>query len=209
MTGLLLATLLNLSPGIQLADNVESRHVVLSEARFRPQFVADYAEDGPRPNLDAMTRDQLDSELRRLDESKPNIVGPIVLLSVGGGLAIPGTYFLYLAISAATNATGSFASLSIVVAYFAGIVGGLFLTAAVVMIVIGAITLPMKLSAKKAHDADTSAIRRRLDSMAPGAPPEAPPPPPPPGPDSVPPPPPPPPQANLVVPGAMQTLMTF
>ena len=199
MTGLLLATLLNLSPGIVLADNVEARNVALSDARLRLQFVAD---DGPRPSLDTMTREQLAAELRRLDDTKPSIGGPIVLLSIGAGLSIPGAYFLISGLSTAAFNSGTFTQAA---GYILAGFGGVLLTAGLILVIVGAILLPMRLSKRTAHAEETEQIRRKMDTMDQGAPP------PPPGPEEMvpPPPPPPPPQANFVVPGAMRTVMTF
>ena len=66
MISVLLLTVLNLAPGIQLADNVAGRNVALSEARIR--LISNEADD--RPSLEAMTREQLAAELRRLDETR-------------------------------------------------------------------------------------------------------------------------------------------
>jgi len=201
LTGLLLATLLNLSPGIQLADNVESRNVALSEARLPLLFVSD--DDGPRPSLDAMTREQLAVELRRLDETKPSIVGPIILLSVGGAVAIPGLYLVltnvgYLGTTSTAVRIATFIVLG---------VGAVMITVGAILALVGGIKLATRLGERGRHAQDTDEVRKKIDALDQAAPP---PPPPPPGPDMLPPPPPPPPpQANLVVPGGMQTVMTF
>ena len=196
MTALLLATLLNLSPGIQLADNVEARHLALSDARLPLLFVSD---DEERPSIDAMTREQLAVELRRLDDTRPSLVGPIVLLGVGAALAIPGAVLVitglpYLA----------FRAEALVGALFI-FGGGILLTVGVVLALIGGIKLAVRVGARSRHAEETDEVRKRIDTMDQTVPP----PPPGPAPDAMPPPPPPPPSANLVVPGGMQTVMTF
>lgn len=197
MTGLLLAVLLNLSPGIQLADNVSARHVALSQARLPLVFVSD---EDVRPSIDAMSREQLAVELRRLEENKPSLVGPIVLLSVGGALAIPGVYILLTGLSSLGYYSSGFEAFLAVV--FVG-VGVAFLTAGVILAIVGGIKLATRLVGRGKHLEEVEEVRKRIDALDQTIP--VPPPPP----ELVPPPPPPPPQANLVIPGAMRTVMTF
>lgn len=207
MTGLLLATLLNLSPGIQLADNVAARNVALSEARLPLLFVSD-DEETKKPSIDAMTRDQLAAELRRLDETKPSIVGPIVMLAIGAPLVIGGSLIVIEGlgnIAAVSGTTFSATFGAYFVGYFLIIAGAAFITVGAILAIIGGIKLAMRLGSKRAHTEETDEIRKRIDTMDQAAPPPQPPPPP----ELMPPPPPPPPQANFVVPGQMMTMMTF
>src|SRR4051812_28790768 len=90
VAGLMLASLLQLSPGVQLADSTGYRHVGLSD---RLIFVD--GDETPRPSLDQMTRAQMESEARRLEGERPSLIGPIVLLAVGGGVAIVGLGVAY------------------------------------------------------------------------------------------------------------------
>ena len=210
MMCLLLATVLNLSPGISLADNVESRHVALSDIRTRLQFVSD--DDDKRPSLDAMTREQLAVELRRLDGTRPSLVGPIVLLSLGAAFAIPGAVLMVTSLAAiAVNGTPNFGSsgtsgLSAAIPYFTFIGGAVLATVGVILVLIGGIKLPFRLKARSAHSREVDDVKKQIDVVdkAPVAPPVVVPPA-----DAIPPPPPPPPQANLIVPGQLQTLWAF
>lgn len=215
MTGLLLATLLNLSPGIVLADNVESRHVALSDVRFRLQFVSDDSEK-PEPTLDQMTREQLAEELKRVESSRPSIVGPIVLLAVGAGLGASGVVLFLTGLASVGRAT----TVAQLIPYLMVGLGGVLSVVGVVLLIVGAIMLPIKIIKRARAGSEANDIRTRMDASdrarpieappvpPPAAPmsPEAPPPPPP---LPLPPPPPPPAQANLVVPGFMQTVMVF
>src|SRR5687767_2751757 len=122
MTGLLLATLLNLSPGIQLVDNVQGRKVALSEVRFRPIFISD-DERKARPPFEQLSRDQLVAELHRVENERPGLGGPIAILAVGVALAVPGlgvTAIGLIGIFASTQTTtmsmGLIAAGSIIVA---------------------------------------------------------------------------------------------
>jgi hypothetical protein len=202
LTGLLLATLLNLSPGIQLADNVEARNVALSEARLPLLFVMSDDDEDVRPSIDAMTREQLAAELRRLDDTRPGLGGPIALMVVGVALAVPGAGIVLAGVSAGLGFSGSYGSAVALV--FAGF-GVALLVVGVILAIVGSIKLVGRISARRAHSADVDEVRKRIDTLD-QAPPTAPPPP---GPELMPPPPPPPPQANFVMPGAMQTVMTF
>ncbi len=196
MIGLFLATLLNLSPGIQLADNVAARNVALSGTRFPLLFVA-AGDDRPRPSIDAMTREQLAVELRRLDNTVPSLVGPIVLLSVGGVLCVPGAALMIYGITTAGEASSV-----AILGYFVATLGVAVLTVGVVLALIGGIKLATRSGSRRKHAEDTNEVRMKIDEMDQIVPP-------PPGPDMMPPPPPPPPHANLVNPATMQTVMTF
>ncbi len=197
MTALLLATLLNLSPGIVLADNVSARHVALSEARLPLLFVSD-DEDEKRPSIDAMTREQLAVELRRLDESRPSLVGPIVLMSVGAVLTFPGIGVFLVGVADLSSSS--------IVPYLLVGFGAIMITVGAILLLIGTIKLATRFGARRAHAEEVDEVQKRIDAID-----QAMPPPPPgtPGPDIMPPPPPPPPQANLVTPARMQTVMTF
>jgi hypothetical protein len=200
LTGLLLATLVNLSPGIQLADNVGARHVALSGARLPLVFVSD-DDDGPRPSIDAMTREQLAVELRRLDENRPSLGGPIALLSVGVALCIPGAAIIIGGLGAGFGfGSGSVAAtVAILVVGF----GAVLLTVGVILALVGSIKLASRIGARGAHAEEMDEVRKRIDTLDQTVPPIAP------QPSDLLPPPPPPPQANLVVPGPLQTVMTF
>lgn len=201
MTSLLLLTLLNLAPGIQLADTVEGRHVALSDARIR--LVSD--DEETRPSIDAMTREQLTAELRRLDETKPSLVGPIVLTAVGLGLGVGG-YVGISILAASLFASGSAGGIGVVLLYVGFILVGVACIVGIVLAIVGTVKLITRIIGKVKHGREVSEVQSRLDTM--GSQPQLVPPPPEEAPLPLPPPPPPP-QANLVVPGAMQTVMTF
>ena len=192
MTGILVS-LLTLSPGIQLADNVESRHVALAD---RIQLVVD---EGLRPSLDVMTREQLAAELRRIDETRPSIVAPIVSLAIGLAFAIPGTYLLASNFAAATGCCAFNQGEAIL----AGGFGTTLLITGVIFLAVGGGLLPFRLNKANTIDAERELIRMKINALDQGAPPPVPPPP---GPDVAPPPPP---QARNMIPGGMQTILTF
>ena len=226
MTAFLLATLLNLAPGmrmadgvpsqsppgirmadgvpsqsppgIRMADNVSSRNVALSEARLPLLFVID-EDDDKRPSIDAMTREQLVSELRRLDETRPSLGGPIAAMSVGAVLAIVGGSLAFVGVSV----IGFSGSAQILTYALLGLGGAIVIVGAILLLV-GTIKLATRFGAIAAHRDETDEVQKRIDAIDQKLPP------PPPGPEMLlPPPPPPPPQASRLIPGSMATLMTF
>ncbi|MBS1151946.1 MAG: hypothetical protein H6Q89_3644 [Myxococcaceae bacterium] len=204
MTGLVLVTLLNLAPGIQLADNVASRHVALSEARF--QLVSD-DEDAPRPTLDSMTREQLAVELRRLDDTRPGLGGPIAMLSVGVVLAVPGVALGILGLSLVAVEAGMKAGAGTAVGYLVMAGGGVFVLVGTILLIVGVVKLIKRIGARREHTEEVNQIQQRLDTLdQQPAPLPGPPPVPPPAPELAAPPPP---QASWVVPGELITLATF
>jgi hypothetical protein len=216
LTPLLLLTVLNLAPGIQLADNVAGRHVALSEARIR---LVSSEEDEGRPSLDSMTREQLAAEMRRLDETRPSLVGPIVLTAVGVGLLTGGYVLLNVFYGGLTGLSVTGNSTAVLLTYLGFLAVGLVTIAGVVLAIIGSVKLITRIVAKIRHGREVSEVQSRIDEVDRSPPSLAPPPPIPeplplaPVPDVPPPPPlpppPPPPQANLVIPPAMQLVMTF
>ena len=115
------------------------------------------------------TRGQLQMEYDRLDGTKPSIVGPIVLLAVGGGLTIVGASIILTGIGWG---------------YFLVnlIVGSVFLVPGIILLIVGAIMLPGRLAERRAIGDRQDAIKARIDYAPPdGQPGYGPPPPPPPG----------------------------
>lgn len=172
---LMIAVLLTLSPGIRLAD------------------------DAPRAaTLQTMTQDQIVARLVELKATRPSFVGPIVMMSVGAALAIPGSYFLYatLTVASATSMSGGglLGLFGVVGTVIFGFLTAVFLVPAVILLVIGAIQLPLRLSALRQHEEEEDALKRQLNA----APADAPPPPPPPPPSQV-----------FYLRPALQTVMTF
>jgi hypothetical protein len=199
MTGLLLATLLNLSPGIQLIDNIGARNVALSDARFRPLLVSE-DERTPRPMFEQMTREQLVNELRRIDESRPGLGGPIALLAVGVALIIPGggvtiAGLIGLIASLRTSAMVAFTTASAIVLG----VGVVMVGVGIILAIVGGVSLGVRIKDRALNGREADEVRRRIDALDNGQPLPVP------VPSALPPPP----QANFVVPGAMQTVMTF
>jgi hypothetical protein len=201
MTALLLATLLNLSPGdVRMADDWKPRAAGLADTRFKLQFVADDPSMPPPPpppveeptrSVEGMTRGQIEAQIAKLEENRPTMAGPIVLMAIGAPVL----------------------SLGVVILLFTSIVvGAIFISVGVVCAGLGMLFLILKMSAVNAYRADRDRLDAQLrkfgpapvqqDEKAPG-------PPPPPPEDGPPGPPPPPPQANLVMPGALQTLFVF
>ena len=197
MTGLLLATLLNLTPGIQLADNVGARHLALSEARFVPLFVTE-DERTPRPMFEQMTRDQLVGELRRLDDVRPSLGMPIGLLVAGVLLILPGAPItvagsIALGVALRGAMTGLAAGASILLG-----VGAVMLTVGAILAIVGGVNLGLRIRGRTLNGRQADEVRRRLDALENGQPLPAP------IPET-----PSPSQTHFVVPGAMQTVMTF
>ncbi|MBS1149282.1 MAG: hypothetical protein H6Q89_980 [Myxococcaceae bacterium] len=197
MTGLLLATLLPLSPGIQLIDNVEARHLALSDVRFHPLRVSDDAQ--PPPTFDQMSREQLRAELRRLDETRPSLGGPIAMLSVALALIIPGIPMTAIGVTGlVASARGAVVGWTLASGILTG-VGFVIVTAGIILAIVGGVTLGVRLKARSESGRAADEVRRRLEALDPGQPLPVPP-------AEAPAPPP---QANFVVPGPSQTVLTF
>ena len=155
MTHLILLSVLNVAPGIQLADNVDARHVALSDPGIRQ-------DDDGLPRVDAMTQGQLVAEQRRLDETRPSLVGPAVLLGVGGGLSISGAILFELVLGSITARIG----LSDVVgAYFGLVLCSVAIGVGIVLAIVGTVQLVRQFIAQGRHAADTSAVQNRLDAI--------------------------------------------
>ncbi len=197
MTGLLLATLLNLAPGIQLVDNVGARHLALSEARFTPLLVSD-DDRVPRPTLDQMSREQLAAELRRLDDERPSLGGPIATLVVGVALIVPGFGITVGGvIGLIANARGAVMGLTTASLILTGI-GFAMVTVGIILCIVGGVKLGLRIKDRTLNGREADEIRRRIDAREWGQP------------QPVPMAPPPlPAQSSLVVPGDLQTVMTF
>ncbi len=193
MTGLLLATLVHLSPGTLLLDNVEARNVALCDVRFSPLFASD-DERVPRPMFEQLSREQLIAELRRLDETRPGLGGPIALLSVGVALIIPGVGvtiggIIGLIASKAGVSMGVATGISAVVMG----VGVIMVAVGIVLTIVGAISLGARIRTRSINGKQMDEVRRRLDALDNGQPLG--------GPTPA--------QANFVIPGPLQTVMTF
>lgn len=159
------------------------------------------SSDVPRSaTLQTMSEDQMMARLSELKANRPNIVGPIVLLSIGAVVAIPGIYFLIstLEVASAIGATksGFVALFGAIAGVILGVFSAIFLIPAVVLLTVGGILLPLRLSAMSAANAEQEELERRLRTM--------------PSREIGPPPPPPPaPMTNLVLPQALQTVGSF
>lgn len=168
MTAFLLATLLNLAPGIQLVDNVEARHVVLSDVRLKPIFVAD-EEKSATPVFETMGRDELYAQLKRLEDSRPGLGGPIAALAIGVALVLPGagiTVAGAVSLIAGLRGVTGMAALTT-----AGIV---LLSLGVVMVVVGAILctvggikLGSHIRERTLNGREADEVRRRIDALGP------------------------------------------
>ncbi len=195
MLSLVLVSALNLAPGITLADNVGSRSADLG-ARIR--FVRD--DDDKRPSLDAMTREQLARELKRLEETMPSFGGPIAAMAVGFPLGIAGAVMVYFGVAMFEGASSAVLAGAALVVF-----GGAMVITGFIIALIGSIKLATRFGARAAHREQIDEVQQKIDAID-QAPVNTPLPPP----DEAPPPPPPlPPEANLVRPGPMITVMTF
>lgn len=185
MTGLILATFLTASPGIQLADTFAGRNIRL-------------VDDAPASaNLDAMTREQLGVELQRLQDARPGLGAPIALLAVGVPLIIGGgvTTVVGIALLITSIATRlPSMGLGLVAATIVLGVGVVMFGVGVVLAIVGGVTLGAKLRARTLNGREQDEVRRRLDTFEFPAPQPVPP--------EVP-------QASLFAPTAMQPVFTF
>ena len=60
-----------------------------SAANLAPRFVqVQDALPAQQPTFDGWTREQLETELRRLDETRPSLAGPVTLMAVGGAVGV-------------------------------------------------------------------------------------------------------------------------
>jgi hypothetical protein len=156
--------------GITLAGYEQSHYKVR---------LAEY--DVPPPNYNGWTREQLQHEYNRLEESRPSLVGPIVMLSIGVVLTPPGAYFLAAGIGTlfyALGAGGSYAAGAFMItAIIYMVVGLVLLVPGVVLLIMGAVKLPGAIRGRSAINEQMDDVRSRINSNE-GAP-AAPPPPPP------------------------------
>lgn len=186
MTGLLLATLLNLSPGIQLVDGASARHVTL---------VSD-DERTPRPMFEQMSREQLVAELHRIDDARPGLGGPIAVLVVGAALIIPGVGLTgggLIALIASRSASSMMVAFTTASAIVLG-VGFVMVTVGIILAIAGGVSLGLRIKARSVNGHEADEVRRRLDALDNGQPL--------PVPSAAS-------QARFVVPGSLQTVLTF
>ncbi len=189
MTGLLLAALLNVSPGIALTDTMEARHAFLYVAQD---------ERVPRPMFEPLSREQLVAELARIDGVRPGLGGPIALLAVGLALAVPGGGVTAAGLIGllASSRLMSMGLGTLISAVLTG-VGVVMVTVGVILAIVGGVTLGVRIKARSTNGKEADEIRRRMEALEAGQP--------------LPPPPQQPqgPQTNFVTPGPLQTLLTF
>ena len=187
MTGLLLTTLLSLSPGIQLTDGFEARHVRL------------VADEAVRPSLDQMTREQLVGELHRINGQRPGLGGPIATLAVGVAVIIPGLALSFGGLIAllATSAGRTMVGMASTVAGVVLTVGLVMVGVGIVLAVVGGVSLGARLKARSQNGKEADDVRRRIQGIDQGTPAPLP------VPELVFP------QASFVNPSAMQTVLTF
>lgn len=202
LSGFLVATLLNLSPGVQLADSTGYRHVGLSDRIVR---VDDEVQPQPLPSIDQMTRAQMETEVRRVEAERPSLAMPIVLLSVGVGAAVTGIvlaetgYLSWLSANALFSRGGR--GLQTSEAILLG-VGAVALVVGVVLIIVGAVKLKHRINERRSYGEKLDELHQRIDQ---GGTPQVPPP----AEDPMVPPPPPPPQAGVSGPAPHFVLATF
>ena len=166
--------------------------------RFRPLFISE-DERTPRPMFEQMTREQLVAELRRLDTERPSLGMPIALLAVGVALAVPGFGVTAIGLIGLLSSTQTMVmGLTAVSAILTG-VGIIMVTVGVILAIVGGVSLGVRIKGRSNNGKQADEVRRRLEAVDNGQP--------------IPVPaaalPALPPQANFVVPGAMQTVMTF
>jgi hypothetical protein len=186
MTGLLLATLLNLSPGIQLLDNAGARHVTLVSEDER----------SPRPLFEQMSREQLLAELHRIDGARPGLGGPIAVLAVGVALIVPGVAVTaggLIGLIASRSGSSMVLAFTTASAIILG-VGFVMVTVGIILAIAGGVSLGLRIKARSVNGHEADEVRRRLEALDNGQPL--------PVPTAAS-------QASFIVPGSLQTVFTF
>jgi hypothetical protein len=111
--------------------------------------------------FDGWTHEQLQTEYTRLEDSRPSIVGSVVMLSIGGVLLIPGAYCLIVGITTGSSTLG--------LGYVLAVIGGIMVVPGVILAIVGAVKLMNRLSEQKAIDGQTAELKQRMGAMAPPA----------------------------------------
>ncbi|MFT3841158.1 MAG: hypothetical protein QM723_29470 [Myxococcaceae bacterium] len=169
MLSLLAVTVLTVSPA-----SPRITHARLSSSDAPIVLVSD---DAPQSAVETMTREQLEREYVRLQDTRPSLVLPFVVGGIGLILLTGGLEILVRELSSATP------FLPVAITFL--IVGG-------IGVAVGVVLLILRLNERHTVDARMDAINKRLDTMQGGTPPggnEPPPPPPPPSALNYPPPP--------------------
>lgn len=191
MTGLLLATLLHLAPGIRLADNFEHRRVAFREQRPTPPWYSE-ADEMPQHVVEELNAQQLRGVLLILEERRPRYSVPALLFSLGIVVGVPAAFLAFAVFGTVTASGNIFAALAI---YFLGAVA----IAGGVVALVGVALFVVQWFRRSTYMKVEDRVRARLLQI------ESQPLPARPLPESQPPPI----QVNFVVPGPMRTVMTF
>jgi uncharacterized membrane protein len=152
---------------VGLTNNTRAFHnLLVAQADLPPPVPRGYEYTG-------WTRGQLQQEYDRLDASKPGLGSPISLLIIGGGLTTLGVGLFFYALA-------SLSSAGYAVVFFLG--AACALIPGVILLIIGAVSLPARIRERNEIGAKQDLIRARMDTAPPDGPPGfGPPPPPPPG----------------------------
>ena len=121
------------------------RGLLLSQNDVPPPPPPPPLEGAPMPgnSYDSWSLEQLQRESMRLSSMRPGLAGPIVLLSVGAGLAV--MLGLPLTLAALTSSAGGFA--------FGVLAGGLvFLLPGIAMVIAGFVWLASRISERREYD---------------------------------------------------------
>jgi hypothetical protein len=147
MSGALLAVLLTASAGIQLAGTAADRRVRL--------VATDAAQ---LPTLELMTKQQLENELLRLQNSQPRLLAPILFISVGAVAALGGLVLL--------NAGAALVfSTPALLATFLLSAGAVFLLGGVVLAIVGLVQIGRRLAERRVLGVQMEKIEERLQSL--------------------------------------------
>lgn len=128
---------------------------------------------GPEPVGAPRTLQDLRAEYQRLDESRPGLVAPIVMLAIGVPAAIIGFYFVYDGL-VTILLSGNSSALFLTGVIFTG-VGVVLLIAGVVLAIIGGVKLGRTLGQRREIGNQMEDIKKQIEALE-----SAPPPPPPP-----------------------------
>jgi hypothetical protein len=109
-------------------------------------------------NLEPLTHQQLESQLLRLQSSRPRLVGPIVFIAAGGGGALAGLVSLNIGAALVFSKPA-------LVATFLLVGGAVFLVAGVLIAICGIVRLGRRLAERKAIDLEIDDTERRLQTL--------------------------------------------
>ena len=106
-----------------------------SAAGLAPHFVqVQEALPGTQPSYEGWTRPQLESEIRRLEDLRPGLGGPITLMAIGAGVGVIDlVIFLFGGLIALLGGGGFSPGVTIGISIFAVIAAGLLIVGGILL----------------------------------------------------------------------------